>query len=212
MIKKNLKLLIITTIVILLPMLAGVIMWDSLPQELPIHWNVNGEVDDTCSKEFGVFLAPLIMIALQWITVFVVSSDPKKQNQSDKMLAIAFWCVPLITNVVAAILFMTSLGKEVAVLMIISVSLGLLTVIIGNYLPKCKQNYTVGIKLPWTLGSEENWNKTHRLAGWLWVACGFIIAIVGCFGWIWIVIPMSLVMVTVPVVYSYAVYRGESKN
>ena len=212
MIKKNLKLLIITSIVALLPMLAGVILWSSLPAELPIHWNVNGEVDGTCSKAFAVFAVPIIMVALQWLTVVVVSSDPKRQNQSEKMKAVAFWCVPVLTNVIAAIMYATAFGKDVAVLMIVSVSLGLLTVIIGNYFPKCKQNYTVGIKLPWTLSSEENWNKTHRLAGWLWVACGIIISVFGCLGLVWIVIPVSFVMVLVPVIYSYVIYRKENKN
>ena len=53
--------------------------------------------------------------------------------------------------------------------MLINILIGVMFVIMGNYMHKIKQNYSVGIKLPWTLNSEENWNRTHRLGSWLFV-------------------------------------------
>ena len=84
---------------------------------------------------------------------------------------------------------------------------GLMFIIVGNYLPKCKQNYTIGIKIPWTLNSEENWNKTHRFAGWLWTICGILIMLTGFLGSFWVFLPIALLMVIVPVVYSYILHR-----
>lgn len=86
---------------------------------------------------------------------------------------------------------------------------GVVFIIIGNYLPKCRQSYTVGIKLPWTLDSEENWNRTHRMAGGLWMAGGAVLMLLSLLGQIsvFIFLPVVLVMTLVPTVYSYLLYR-----
>ena len=76
MIKKNLKVLIITSLIILLPIVAGVILWNQLPEQIPSHWNMNGEVDGWSSKPFAVFGMPLIMVALQWICALGAGADP----------------------------------------------------------------------------------------------------------------------------------------
>ena len=87
--------------------------------------------------------------------------------------------------------------------------MGLMLLVVGNYLPKCRQNYTVGIKVPWTLASEENWDATHRLAGKLWVAGGVVILLLAIQPWI-PAFPMSLVIMLavtfVPMIYSFVYY------
>lgn len=213
MIKKNLKTLIISSIVILLPILAGVILWDKLPQEMPIHWNLEGEVDGVCSKSFAVLLMPLIMLAFHLVCFFITSADPKKQNHSPKMMTLVLWIVPAINTVITATTYATVMGKGTSVNVIICVFMGLLFVIIGNYLPKCKQNYTMGIKLPWTLNSEENWNKTHRMAGRLWVIGGVVITFTGFFGFLWLTFPVAITMALLPVAYSYVLHcRNKEKE
>ena len=207
MIKKHLKLLILTSVLTLLPILVGILLWDQLPSKIPTHWNFNGEVDGWSSKAVAVFGLPLLMLAVQWIGAFVMLSDPKKQNHSNKMLQLSFWIVPVLGTVLASITYATALGKEIAIEIIVPLFLGLLFVIIGNYLPKCKQNYTVGIKIPWTLSNEENWNKTHRLAGWVFVICGFAIMITGILKLTWLMLILALIMVFVPMVYSFILYR-----
>lgn len=207
MIKKNLKILIITSIIILLPILAGLVLWNQLPDAIPIHWNFRGEVDNWTTKSFAVFATPLIMLMLQWICVAATLLDPKKQNHTEKILHIIFWIVPLMTIVISAIIYASALGNEAYVGTILSILLGVLFIIIGNYLPKCKQNYTIGIKIAWTLNNEENWNKTHRLAGWVWVVGGFIILLTGFLRLLWIILPVSLIMAIVPVIYSLILHK-----
>ena len=85
--------------------------------------------------------------------------------------------------------------------------LGVVFIAIGNYLPKCKQNYTIGIKISWTLASEENWNKTHRLAGWVWVGGGIVMMLSGFFGILWLTFLPVAIMVLVPLVYSYILHK-----
>ena len=207
MIKKNLKMLLVTSIVILLPIFAGLILWEQLPAQIPSHWNMEGEIDGYTPKALAVFGAPLLLLILHWFTVFVTISDPKKQNHSQKILHLVFWLIPVLSIVLSAITYSAAMGKGVRIALFVSVLLGLLFIMIGNYLPKCRQNYTVGIKLPWTLHSEENWNRTHRLAGWIWVVGGFAIIVSGFFDIMWITITAPLVMAIVPTVYSYILYR-----
>ena len=90
---------------------------------------------------------------------------------------------------------------------IMPVLVGLLLTVVGNYMPKCKQNYTIGIKIPWTLNSEENWNKTHRFAGWIWTFGGLAIMLTGFVGGVWFFLPVVLVMVFAPMIYSYILHR-----
>lgn len=207
MIKKNLKVLIITSVIILLPILAGLILWSSLPQQIPSHWNVAGEVDGWSSKPFFVFGLPTILLAFQWLCVLGTAADPKKANHTEKILHLVLWIIPVLSILLHAITYATAFGKDVKVEMIMPVFMGLLLAIIGNYLPKCKQSYTIGIKIPWTLNSEENWNKTHRFAGRLWLVCGLLIMLTGFFGNFWIFLPITFLMLIVPMVYSYILYR-----
>ena len=206
MIKKNLRLLVVTSVVILLPILAGVFLWDRLPQQVPNHWNMSGEVDGWSSRGFAVFGMPLIMLAVQWITVLATMADPKKQNHSEKVLQLIFWIIPVLNLLISVATYTSAMGGSVRMEVLSTVFIGALFVVLGNYLPKCKQNYTIGIKIPWTLSSEENWNRTHRLAGWIWVAGGVGMMIAGFLGFFWLMIGVTLVMSLVPCIYSYILY------
>ena len=207
MMKKNLKLMILTSAVILLPILAGVILWPQLPEQLPFHWNMSGEVDDWVSKPMAVFGMPALLLVLHWFAMLFTSADPKKAQQSPKMLQLVFWLVPLLSVLISAATYFSALGNDVPIERFLPVFLGILFAIIGNYLPKCKQSYTIGIKLPWTLHSEANWNMTHRLAGWVWMPCGLAMVLAGFLNLPWLVPALALVMVLVPVAYSFLLYR-----
>ena len=207
MIKKNWKVLIITTIIMLLPILAGLILWNQLPEQMPTHWNAAGEIDGWSSKAFAVFCLPLIMVAAQWLCMLGTAADPKKNNHSEKVLHLVLWIIPALSVVLHAVTYATALGHAVPMEMVMPILMGLIFTIIGNYLPKCKQNYTIGIKIPWTLDNEENWNKTHRFAGWLWTFCGIAIIFTGFFGGFWVFLPITLLMVLAPIIYSYILHR-----
>ena len=207
MIKKNWKVLILTTIVMLLPALAGLILWNQLPEKMPTHWNAAGEVDGWSSKAFAVFGLPLIMVAAQWLCMLGTAADPKRKNHPEKVLHLVLWIVPALSVVLHAVTYATALGHSVPIEVVMPILIGLIFTIIGNYMPKCKQNYTIGIKIPWTLDNEENWNKTHRFAGFLWTICGLLIMLTGFFGGIWVFLPITLLMVLAPVIYSYILHR-----
>ncbi len=205
--KQHKKTLLITSLVILLPILAGLLLWDQLPAKMPSHWNAQGVVDGWASKSFAIFGLPLIMLAGQWLCVLGTLADPKKANHAGKILRLVLWIIPVVEIVLFVIMFATAMGKQLRVEVIMPVLMGVVFVLLGNYLPKCKQNYTIGIKLPWTLASEENWNKTHRFGGALWVLGGLVTMVTGFLGNVWIFLAIIIVMALAPMLYSYLLYR-----
>ena len=207
MIKKNWKLLLITSLMLLVPIAMGLILWNKLPDQIPTHWNTAGEVDGWSSKPFAVFFLPGLLLAIHWLCVLATAADPKKQNHPGKVLHLVFWFVPILGIILSTLTYLAALGKEIRTEVIMPVLVGLLLTIVGNYLPKCKQNYTIGIKIPWTLNNEENWNKTHRFAGWVWTFGGIVMMLSAFFGTVWILAGVGLIMVLAPVIYSYILHR-----
>ena len=205
MLKANRKTLIITSIVTILPMLIGVICWNRLPDVMATHFGLNNEANGFSSKALAVFGLPAFLLALLWVGALVTSRDPKKQNISPKVFSLTLWIVPVLSLFVAAMMYPVNLGYKLDVIFFAELLLGLLFIIIGNYLPKARQNYTIGIKIPWTLANEENWNRTHRLAGYLWMVCGVFMIFITLtrFGPAQWLPGILLIMVLVPCIYSF---------
>ncbi|MBQ8228172.1 MAG: SdpI family protein [Clostridia bacterium] len=199
--------LIITSVIILIPIVAGVILWNQLPDSMVTHWGVGNVPNGWSSKEMAVFGLPAFMFVIHWVCLLVTKADPKNKNINSKMMDIVLWICPLLSLLLSAVTYAYSLGYSVNVEIIVTLFMGVLFVIVGNYLPKCKQSYTMGIKLPWTLKDEENWNKTHRLAGKLWVAGGLIMIATAFFTNVFVVIAVIVLLVIAPTVYSYMLYR-----
>lgn len=211
MIKRNKWMLLVTSIMILLPMAVGLLLWDSMPYEVPVHWNTEGEVDDWGSRGLVVFGMPLFILAIHWLCTFVTAIDPKSKGVQGKVLTLVQWICPVISLLVSTFVYASVLGYDLSIEIIMPLVIGIMFLIIGNYMPKCKQNYTIGIKLPWTLDSEENWNKTHRFAGKIWVIGGAVIMATAVFGSFVLFLTVTLVIVIVPMVYSY-MYHRQRKN
>ena len=209
MIKKYKKTLIITTLVLLIPVLVGLLLWNRLPDPMPSHWNIDGEVDGWSSKAFTVFGLPALMIALQWVCVFATKADPKYENYNPKMLQLALWICPAIGLLLCGMVYPAALGYSVPIETVMPLFMGALFIVVGNWLPKCKQTYTMGIKLPWTLDNEENWNATHRFGGKVWFFGGVLIMATAFVGSFWLLFAALIVMVILPTIYSYALYRKQ---
>ncbi len=207
MIKKNKWLLIITSLVILIPIIAGLFLWDKLPEKIAIHWNAEGTADGFAGKTFAVLGMPLILLAIHIVCTLVTGTDPKNKNISGKPLALVLWICPVMSLLVGTIVYGTALGYMLSVEIIMPFVLGAMFVVVGNYMPKCRQNYTIGIKVPWTLNDEENWNKTHRFAGILWVLGGVAVMATAFLGSVYIMLSVVLLMAFAPMVYSYVIYK-----
>ena len=206
---KNKKEIILTTVICLLPMLAGLLLYSRLPDTIATHFGFNGEANGWSSKAFTVFGLPAFMAGVNLLLHFGLGTDPKKQNMNTALRNISIWSVPVLSVLVSAFVLSKALGYDSRIEIIMPLLMGLLFILIGNYLPKTKQSYTMGIKLPWTLASEENWNRTHRMAGFLWVVGGVLMILLTLLKlWTsWILFAIITVMVLVPTIYSYSLYK-----
>lgn len=166
--------IILTSVLILLPVLAGVLLWNRLPEQIPTHFGFNGEPDSWSSRTFTVFFLPLFLLAIHLLCATVTAYDPKEKGVSDRMYRLVLWLVPLISNVIFSGVYGIALGYDINISLLTRSLLGFMFIVIGNYMPKVRQNMTVGIKIPWTLADPENWNKTHRLGGYMFMLAGFI--------------------------------------
>ena len=209
--KKYLPLMIVTSVVIVVPIILGLILWARLPEQIAIHWNVNGEVDGYAGKAMAVFGCPIFILAIHWICMTITLADPKKQTMSEKMIALALWICPVVSLLLGTVIYMTALGIALNVGMIVPCVLGVLLIVIGNYLPKCTQNYTIGIKTPWALHDAENWHKTHRFAGPVFVVGGMLMIVTALLNQVYVMLVLLLPMVLAPVIYSYILHCKKYK-
>lgn len=215
MIKKNKWELLASSIIILLPALLGLILWNKLPEQMTTHWGADGSADGWSVKALAVFGLPLFILVLHWVCVFFTVKDHKNKDQSKKVLGMIWWICPFLSVFANAITYAAAFGKDFNIGTLTLISIGLLFLVLGNYLPKCKQNYTIGIKVKWALQNEENWNATHRMGGKLWVIGGLIMMVCVFLPETfssWVVLVLLPVLAVIPIVYSYAYHRKQLKE
>jgi len=215
MIKNNKWKLLISSIVILLPIVFGLVFWNELPEQMTTHWGFDGKADGWSNRYFAVFALPLFILAIHWLCIFFTSIDPKNKNQNNKIFGIVIWITPIVSLVANGTVYAVSFGKEFSPYLITTLLMGITFIFIGNYLPKCKQNYTIGIKVKWTLENEENWNATHRFCGKLWVVGGIVIMACTFFPKViipWIIVMAIMILVIIPVIYSYMYYKKQVRE
>lgn len=206
--KEMKKTYILTIIVCLIPVIAGIILYPLLPERIATHWNAAGEPNGWESRFTGAIVFPGILAVLNVFVPMFLRADPKYENIGTKIKELIMWIIPVVSCICAGFTLSAAMGRELPVQIIVPLLVGLMFIITGNYLPKTKQSYTVGIKLPWTLSSEENWNRTHRLAGFLWVGAGIIMLIAAWFPFRALVIfPLTAAVIIVPCVYSCLLFR-----
>lgn len=210
MLKNNKKLLILSSLLILLPMIVGLLLWNTLPDAITTHWGANGTADGWSGKTFTVFGLPLIFLAFHWFCVLATCADPKNKTQSPKVFGMVLWIIPIASNLCSALVYTTALGHEINPLYLTSGVIGFMFILFGNYFPKCRQNSTIGIKVKWTLLDEENWNRTHRFASKLWVIGGIIIHVALFLpetAALTVTLLVFLPLTVAPIIYSYLLYR-----
>ena len=211
--KNNKREMLLTSLVCLLPLFAGAALYPRLPETMATHWDFSGNANGWSSRAATVFGLPLFILALHLVCFYAESRETKK-NRNPVLRTVLLWFCPAVSLLGGAVTLGTGLGYEMHISTVVPVFVGLLFLILGNYLPKIRQNCTMGIKLPWTLASEENWTHTHRVAGFTWVAAGLLMllsALLRLHGPTVTVVLLALA-VGIPVLYSYLYYRRHEKG
>ena len=149
------------------------------------------------------------MLAAHWLVLLITFSDRRnRENQSRKAVRLIFWIMPAVSLLTGGVTALLQRGVQSTSTLSTAMAMGfgLLFIVLGNYMPKFRQNSFMGIRVKWTLESEANWNATHRMGGKVWVAGGFAclagamlpVKAMGA------VFPVVLVTVALaPIVYSY---------
>ncbi len=195
--------------VCLLPFAIGAVFYGRMPEQMATHFDFNFQPDDYSSREFALLGIPAFMTAIFVLCVGMLEVDPKKRGMNDRLKTITRWIVPILSIIVQCIIISYALDDTLNLVRFIPILVGVLILLIGNYLPKCRQNYTMGIKLPWTLNSEENWERTHRFGGKMYVIAGLCMILAAFFsGYVsTIIFALSLVACFIPAIYSFALYK-----
>ena len=213
--KKKINILI--SIILLATMAVILVLYPSIPDIIPVHWGVNGQIDGTGPK-YMLFVFWGIAAAVNFLMLFAKKIDPKGDSY-DRF--------PNVVNIVRIFITVLLCGLSLLTVgfafdpqfadmnTIMFMVLGVMFILLGNYMPKVKHNYTFGIKTMWTIASEDVWNKTHRMAGPLWVAGGLVMmamAFVKTSATVYVLLAVVVVTVVIPTVYSYLAFQKEKNN
>jgi len=208
----------IVWIILLVPVIYLSAIWQNLPASIPMHFNLEGEVDRFGKKAELIFL--VLIISVINIGVYLLLSnayriDPKKNapENKDRMQRMAFVVSIFISATLCMIIYNTANASMKFMPGIILSGVGVLFSFLGNYMYNIKPNYFAGLRLPWTLENEENWKKTHQVAGKLWFAGGIIIVIISLLlpfkACMIVFLIITAIITIIPVVYSYRIYKQQ---
>jgi uncharacterized membrane protein len=210
-----------TTIVVLLMVIAativGVALWNRLPDPMASHWGPNDEVNGYISKFWGVFLLPLITLAMLALFLMIPSIDPLKANIAQFRDVFNLF----IAAIVAFMLYIYILSlrwnlgyTDFRMSQAMLPAMGILFFFVGYMLRKAKRNFFIGIRTPWTLSSDRVWDETHRLGSVLFMISGALAFIGSFFGGMtafWFLFAPLIASTLVTLVYSYLLYQREVK-
>ena len=207
--KMNKKQLILTSFVIVLPALIGAFFWKALPEQIPTHFGIDGQADGYSSKLFTLVAFPILFVLFQIIALASLERESVKVTVPAKMRKLYAWIVPALSFIVQGSIYANALGIVKNSPTLVTAFLGMLFIVIGNYLPKTKRNHTIGIRIPWMLSDDKNWHKTHRMAGKLWVLGGLLILLES---FVQVAMPYVMgvviaIMIIAPMIYSFLLSR-----
>ncbi len=195
--------------------LVGVFLYARLPDPMPSHWNVAGEIDGYMSKFWGIFLMPIMTVVLVPLFLVIPHIDPLKANIA-KFRGVFNWFIVIFVVYMLFIYGLTlsaALGYQFNMTYMILPVVGLLFIGAGYMMGKAKRNFFIGIRTPWTLSSETVWDETHKLGSKLFMLGG-VVTIVSTFlgeAGFWLMMVAVLVAAFVPMIYSYILWRRENK-
>lgn len=188
----------------------------NFPEKVALHWNYQGVVDGYSNRVIGAFSIPAMLVGIYFLFLALPYLDPKKERYLEfaKVYHLFKGLIIGLLFLVYCVVGAYNLGCLINVGSVMPLLVGLMFILMGNYFGKIKNNWFIGIRTPWTLSSENVWNKTHRLSGWLFIIFGAIIIIspfLPKFYSTWFFFGGIIIVVLVPMIYSYILYQQEKK-
>lgn len=179
--KKLNKTTLLTTFICLLPLVMTAIFWSQLPEELIVHFSTEGTGDRYASKLMVGIGLPCILAVINFICHIIMNIDRKITKIGNFLRFVCWWLCPLLSVVFIPLILLTALDRPFDITLVCSVLIGLVFVAIGAFLPNCTRNNMIGLRFPWAMNSDENWNRTHKLGGYTFVVCGILFILASWF-------------------------------
>ena len=192
---------IATAALTLSSMIPGIVVYNRLPERIATHFGIDNQPDRWSGRGFAVFGIPIILTAIHLLSCLITSLDERTKS-SPKTNSMVRFITPAIAYVVETMMILYALGKLTDVGSVMICVTALILVTVGNYMPKTRQNSYIGIKTPKTLSDETAWNKTHRLAGFVWTIGGIGMLVTGLLGLYVLAGILLLAAVLIPLIYS----------
>ena len=203
--------IIVSFVLIAIAASAGLILSSQFPDPMPSHWNAAGEVDGYMSKFWGIWLMPLMTLGITLLLAFIPSIDPLKANIEQFRNLYNYFIVGFVAYMlyVYGLTLAAALGYQFNMTYMLLPVVGLLFIGISFLMEKAKRNFFIGIRTPWTLVSDEVWEKTHKLGAWTFRIGGALVIVSAFLGesGFWLMMVALLFAAIVPVVYSYILWR-----
>lgn len=199
-----------------LSLLGQLLLYPSLPYLVPTHWNLYGQVDGWGPRPFQIVLAAL-PLGFTLLFFFLPHLDPRRKNYRKHTKAYGVFSAAAVGVFmgVSWIIVLYALGLRLPLSNALLCLMGVLFIILGNYMPQIRPNYFVGIKTPWALANDTVWRKTHRLGGAMFCLCGAAFVLCGIlWGRLpgWFAATLLVLVLVIPFLYSYLVYRKLEKT
>lgn len=201
---------------VILSWVAGVYFYANFPERVITHWNFAGQPDGYSGKTAGAFILPAVLTLMYLFFIFLPLLDPKRERYEsfEKVYHVIKMSIIGLLFTIFIISGLVNLGISIPINIVTPFMIGILFIILGNYMGKIKQNWFVGFRVPWTLSSENVWNKTNRLGGWCMMGFGVLLLITPFLPQnlgMWLFIAGIVFVTIVPTVYSYLLYRKEKE-
>ena len=202
--------------VLMLLAVVGFSVWSypQLPAQVVTHWNFYGQADGWGSREFHAIFFPALLVAMYLLFSFIPMFDPKSERYQEfsRVYRLMRNLIMFVLTIVFGAATFSNLGYPINIGATVAGAIGLMMMIIGNYFGKLKRNWFIGIRTPWTLSSDNVWNKTHRLGGRLFMIWGLALIIAP-----WLAAPVAffilfgglLIILAWIGIYSYSLYKKE---
>ena len=206
----NRKIVFTAAVLALLATALSIAFYDRLPDPVPTHFDLNGNPNGYTPKPFGAFVMPFLIAALGLVLSVLPKISPRGYTLEAFGRVFEIFSITIlgVIFVVGVVALFEALGWRPPLDRVVLPLVGVILIVIGNFMGKLRRNFFVGIRTPWTLADEEVWYRTHRLGGPLFVIAGIVLMAGPFFGaGVPFVIPVLIVAALIPVVYSYVIYR-----
>lgn len=147
-----------------------------IPESMPVHFDLNGNADRYSSGSFALLFMPLMSLAVILLISLLLKYSPQNfaASQSSSGISKLLFTITAFLMIIHFGMIKEAQEPHQWMQKVMPMALSLLSILMGNYLGKIEKNFVIGIRLPWTLASEENWKRTHRFAGKCYVAVGIL--------------------------------------